>query len=88
MGQAPLLCERGVVGHERDAPYEYLERRGVVIFDVFNQLVHDRDITGGRGGSWEHDGRQLPLVILEAEGRYLIFASLLPPTEARDLLRP
>ena len=38
------LEERGVIAHEREAPYEYLVRRRVVVFDVLNQIVHRSDL--------------------------------------------
>jgi hypothetical protein len=78
--------ERGVVAHERDATHEYLTRRRVAVFDVFNRLVHDSDFTLERGDWIEHDGHRLPLKTIRVGDRYLIFATLLPDEQLRELV--
>jgi hypothetical protein len=77
------LERRGVVAHERDAPFDYLVERRVVIFDVFNRIVHTRDILKGRPLLFPHDGHSLPLRAVRAEDRYLVFATTLADQEFR-----
>jgi len=75
--------ERGVIGHEHDAPYGYLEERGVVVFDVFNQIVHAPGESAGFPEVVRHEGRVLPVRIVEADGRELLFATFVSEAELR-----
>ena len=66
---------RGWVAHEHDAPTEYLEKRGVVVFDVLNRLVHDSDTLMRETEPVWHDGRAVDLYAVPLDDRFLIFAS-------------
>jgi hypothetical protein len=82
------LEDRGVIAHEREAPYEYLVERKVVIFDVLNRLVHRTDRKKREKQHVIYDGRELPLKAVRARGRYLIFATLLTDEELEKTLAP
>jgi hypothetical protein len=72
------LSKRGKLAHERDAPLDYLVEREVAIFDVMNRIVHDEDVTqGGRIPAYKLQGMLLPLEVIEVDGRYLVFVSML-----------
>jgi len=75
------LERRGSIGHERDAPFEYLLERKVVIFDVLNQIVHESDAEKRKRGSVVHDGHELPLKAVRVRGLTLIFATLVSDAE-------
>ena len=79
IARLPLL-ERGVVAHERAAPYAYLLERRVVVFDLFNRLVYD-EIDPRRPRFAEHDSTVLPVKAVRAGDRYLIFATLVSDEE-------
>ncbi len=72
---------RGNIGHERDASFEYLLERKVVIFDVLNRIVHESDAEKRERGSVMHDGHELPLKAVRVRGLTLIFATLLADAE-------
>jgi hypothetical protein len=83
------LTRRGRLGHERRAPYEYLVQRGVVLVDVYNQLLHDE--LPPRRPYPEH---MLRLKYVPLESRFLVFgtfasdedlARALPGLEIREL---
>ena len=79
------LERRGVIGHERDAPLEYLKERKVAVFDFFNQLIHSHpnDLLQAfqqRHGPdfarrLTHGGRPLRIRAVRLETDYLIFAT-------------
>ncbi|HYS03588.1 MAG TPA: hypothetical protein VEW47_00200 [Candidatus Dormibacteraeota bacterium] len=77
------LKERGVVGHEHDAPYEYLRDRRVVMFDVFNGIVHERGESQGFPDAMRHDDRLLPVRVVAAGGHELLFSTFLPEQDFR-----
>jgi hypothetical protein len=77
------LKERGVVGHEHDAPYEYLRDRRVAMFDVFNQIVHERGESQGFPDTMRHDDRLLPVRVVAAGGHELLFSTFLPEEDFR-----
>ena len=77
------LKERGVVGHEHDAPYEYLRDRRVVMFDVFNGIVHERGESQGFPDTMRHDDRLLPVRVVAAGGHELLFSTFLPEQDFR-----
>lgn len=77
------LAKRGVIGHERHAPYDYLVERKVVIFDVLNRVVHDEADVHNLPRTVRYDGHELPLRIMKAQERYLAFATLAPEREFR-----
>jgi len=77
------LKERGVVGHEHDAPYEYLRDRRVVMFDVFNGIVHERGESQGYPDAMRHDDRLLPVRVVAAGGHELLFSTFLPEQDFR-----
>jgi len=79
------LGKHGRIAHERDAPYEYLVERKVVVFDLFNRLVHipKRESTMSRFPLRESG----PLRIRGVKIRdfYFIFASLVPDEELANI---
>ena len=72
------LPERGVIGHEHDAPYDYLRERRVVMFDVFNQIVHAQGEGRAFPDTVRHDDRVLPVRVVTARGHELLFGTLVP----------
>jgi hypothetical protein len=78
---------RGVVGHEHDAPHEYLVERRVAVFDVFNQLLVKREGLRSLRGIHRHDGRVLRLraVLLPLDERALVFATYVDDEELARL---
>jgi hypothetical protein len=79
------LAERGVIAHERDASWAYLEERGVAIIDAVNRIVHRTPRDKYRKPRVEIGGREVPLQLVNVRDRYLIFASTLPPEELQAL---
>jgi arabinofuranosyltransferase len=77
------LKERGVIGHEHDAPYEYLRERRVVLFDVFNQIVHAQGESQELPDTMRHDDRILPVRIVSAGGHELLFSTFVAEPEFR-----
>jgi hypothetical protein len=78
------LTERGVVAHERDAPYEYLVERRVAVFDFRNNLLRTPEqLERVRAGKL--DGRPLELRAVRLGDRYLFFATFLPDDELEAL---
>jgi arabinofuranosyltransferase len=75
------LESRGIIAHERDAPYAYLLERKVVVFDVLNRLLYPSDREKRRRGTVVHDGHELPLKAVRVDGQYLIFATVQPDAE-------
>jgi hypothetical protein len=77
------IRRRGVIAHERQAPYDYLLRRKVVILDVFNQILFEKNILAGRLRSGRYDGAEIPLRGFRLGERYLIFGTLVSDAELR-----
>ena len=75
------LERRGIIAHERDAPYEYLVERKVVIFDVLNRLLHPSDREKRLRRTVVHDGHELPLKAVRVGNQYLVFATVQPDAE-------
>jgi hypothetical protein len=78
------MAERGLVAHERDAPYEYLQRRRVAVFDYFNRLISSPELLDRRKPA-RYDGRRLALRGLEIEGKVLVFGTFLSDEELAAL---
>ncbi|NOT32309.1 MAG: hypothetical protein HOP15_17825 [Planctomycetes bacterium] len=74
---------RGFVAHEHDAPHEYLVARGVVVFDVFNNLlVQRRGLRSlAKQEPFHHDGRVLTMRALTLDERALVFATFVDDAE-------
>jgi hypothetical protein len=87
VAHAPLP-RRGLIGHEREPTYEYLQRRGVVIFDVLNRIVHRDAHQLNRIRSVHFDDRRLPLRAVYVDGVYLIFATTLSDAELDRTFHP
>ena len=87
IAHAPL-AQRGVVAHEREPTFEYLRRRGVVVFDVLNRIVHRSDAQLHRIASVRFDGRNLPLRAVPVDGFYLIFATTKSDAELARIFHP
>lgn len=75
------VAERGFIGHEKDAPYEYLVARGVVAFDCFNKTLVKRAGLKQLRGPIEHDGRRVPLHAVPLDERAFVFATFVSPEE-------
>jgi arabinofuranosyltransferase len=78
------VTERGIIGHEKFASMEYLTERGVVIYDVLNRIVHPAGspAIGARGVDRPiYSG---PLRCVEADGRFLVFATTLDDAAFRQ----
>lgn len=74
--------ERGWIGHERDATVEYLQRRGVVVFDVLNRLLIEDRPTLGRRWAKFGEGR-VPLHLVRIGNHNLMFATFASDEELR-----
>jgi hypothetical protein len=77
------LAQHGFVGHEHDAPYDYLVQRRVAVFDFFNQLLVKRAGLRQLKGPYTHDGRPLEMRALPLPGdeRALVFATFVSDAE-------
>lgn len=73
--------ERGIIGHEHDAPHEYLVERKVVVFDCFNQLLVKRQGLRSLAGIHRHDGHVLDLRAIPLDERALVFATYVSDAE-------
>jgi len=72
---------RGFVGHEHDAPHEYLVERGVVVFDFFNQMLVKRQGLRSLKGPYRHDGHVLTMRAIALDERALVFATYVTDAE-------
>lgn len=79
------IAGRGLIAHEREASYEYLLERKVVILDMFNQIVFDENILAGRFRVKRYGVTRVPLRGFRLGERYLIFGTLAPEAEIRRL---
>lgn len=79
------IADRGVVGHEREASYEYLLERKVVILDMFNRIVFDENILAGRFRIKRYGSTPVTLKGFRLGERYLIFGTLASEAEIRRL---
>jgi hypothetical protein len=75
------IPERGFIGHEHDAPYDYLVERKVVAFDYFNQTLIKRAGLKQLRGPYEHDGRRVTLHAVPLDERAFVFATFVSPEE-------
>lgn len=75
------IREHGIVGHEHDAPHEYLVERKVVVFDCFNQLLFESEGLRSRTGAYQHDGHPLALRGIALDERALVFATYVSDDE-------
>ncbi len=71
------------IGHQKMAPYDYLVERGVVIWDVDNRIVWEPGHPKPGPYTVQRDFYQGPVCFVEAEGRYLAFATTLEEDEFR-----
>jgi hypothetical protein len=79
------LAERGFVGHERDAPYDYLVERHVAVFDFFNQLLVKPLALRQLRGPYSHDGHGLRMRAIPLGERALVFATFVDDAELAKL---
>ena len=80
--------ERGIVAHERHAPYEYLVRRKVAIFDVLNQLVWPPSQRRKAPSSAFYRGQSLSVRRVRTQNYELAFATTLSDDELTPVLAP
>ncbi len=79
--------ERGIVGHEKRAPFEYLQERGVVMYDVMNGLVRPEHSPEPRRPVISLSYYKGPLRCVRVKGRHLLFATTLDDEAFRDVFR-
>jgi hypothetical protein len=79
------IADRGVIGHERWAPYDYLAKRQVAILDIFNRLVFDDNILAGRPRVRGYGSTPVPLKGYHVDGKYLIFGTAVSDEVLRRL---
>ena len=76
---------RGRIGHEKVATKEYIKKRGVVICDIFNQLVYEDSESLFRAlavlTEKETPYFQGLVRCIEAEGKYIVFGTTLSEKE-------
>lgn len=75
------LGEHGFIGHEREAPYDYLVARKVVAFDYFNQTLVKRAGLRQLRGPYEHDGRRVSMHAVPLGEKAFVFATFVSPAE-------
>jgi hypothetical protein len=78
------IAGRGVIGHEREASYEYLLERRVVILDMFNRILFDENILAGRFRTRRYGPAEVPLKGFRLGQRYLVFGTLVSDAEIRE----
>jgi arabinofuranosyltransferase len=79
---ARLPADRArAVAHQHDAPFDYLEEREVVVFDVFNRLVHFGTGRLQHRLKRFHQGRPLPLRAVAVGNRYMVFGTFVSDAE-------
>jgi hypothetical protein len=71
------VAERGIIGHERWAPYDYLLERQVAILDIFNRIVFDENILAGRPRVRDYGSTPVPLKGYRVDDKYLIFGTVI-----------
>lgn len=77
------LHERGVIAHEKIAREEYLRERRVVICDMFNRILLPRGTPPPRKRTAHTPYFSGPIHAVRAQGRILVFATLIPEEEFR-----
>lgn len=78
------VAERGVIAHEREAPYDYLVERRVAVFDVLNRLIMTpEELMKGR--KMQHEGRPLEMRAIRLDGVCFVFATFLAREELAAL---
>jgi hypothetical protein len=85
VARAPIAPERGTVAHERDAPWDYLARRHVVVFDFMNRVVHDAAPPERLARVVAYQGQPVPVRVVRARGRYLVFGTFASDAEIRAI---
>ncbi|MCB9030122.1 MAG: hypothetical protein H6619_03660 [Deltaproteobacteria bacterium] len=88
------LKQRGIVAHEREAPYDYLTERKVVVFDIFNRLLHtpgagylkDAESTF-RPGKFMHDGKAVRIRAIDLGEKTLLFATFVPDADLLTIFK-
>jgi hypothetical protein len=79
------LGKHGRIAHERDAPYDYLVERKVVVFDLFNRLVHIPKRESSMPRFRLRESGPLRIRGVKIRGFYFIFASLVPDEELANI---
>ena len=79
---------RRLVAHEHDAPFEYLEDRGVVVMDMFNGLLFKQLSPLGNRLKSIHDGRPVPMRAIALGDRYMIFGTFVSDEELARIFAP
>ena len=75
---------RGVIAHEREAPYDYLVERRVAVFDVLNRLIlTPEELMKGR--KMQHEGRPLAMRAIRLDGVCFVFGTFLAREELAAL---
>ena len=79
---------RGIVAHERHAPYDYLVQRKVVIFDVLNRVVWPSSRRQEPPPTALYRQRPLPVQHVQTKGYALAFATTLSDAELAAIMAP
>ena len=85
IARSPVSGQRGTVGHERLVSLDYLRERQVVILDAFNRLVYDNQDWRRLPRTVEYAGRVLPVRVVQAADRTLVFVTVCTEQEFRRL---
>jgi hypothetical protein len=76
--------QRGIIAHEHHASLEYMQERGVVVFDVLNGLVVEEDPMEFKGKRPGKGGIRWPLHAVDlGGGRSMVFATAVSDEELR-----
>jgi hypothetical protein len=76
--------ERGWIAHEKAAPWAYLTARDVAILDVLNRIAWPAGLPEPEPHAARNDFYEGPLSCVEADGRYLLFATTLDEARFRE----
>ena len=79
------VTKRTVIAHERQATYEYLFERRVVLLDMFNQVVFDENILANRPRIRGYGRVPVPLKAYRVGEKYLVFGTLVSDDEVRKI---
>ncbi len=80
------LGERGTIAHEHYADASYMRKRGVVIFDALNQLVHEGDVSRYDNHAAIRGGQVWKLRAVRLGSEYtLVFSTQVPEAKFREV---
>jgi hypothetical protein len=86
IARLPVL-PRAAVGHRHDAPFDYLKERDVIVFDVFNRLIHPGTNKLEHRYKRFHDGHPIALRAIALQDRYLVFGTLVSDERLSEIFQ-